>query len=306
MPTGMFTSRTLPTTLSGKLRNSEKWLSVPVHDGEVCLEKKFNLEKESWLCPRCGKKAKKYYCKNCGFVIYAGFIPRFVAFFIDLFIFALIYKISKAGADQPIGHLIFLQVCGLFLGVLYEVGLVGFYGQTLGKMFSGIKVVRLDGFRVHWSNAWWRYSVSILFSVFALLEYFYIANKTSMDQSLSSAISNTPGFFSPLIISVGLVTNIYDCSELLVLLTNQKRRAIHDFIAGTIVIHDPRSTRPAWHITLAFGIIFIGLAVVSWIPNQKPMEDIHYVKAIAISLIGVYGFYQAITGKRVFEGKINK
>jgi uncharacterized RDD family membrane protein YckC len=39
---------------------------------------------------------------------------------------------------------------------------------------------------------------------------------------------------------------VCDYGEIIVLLTNKKRRAIHDFVAGTVVIHDPRLPKTLW------------------------------------------------------------
>jgi uncharacterized RDD family membrane protein YckC len=38
--------------------------------------------------------------------------------------------------------------------------------------------------------------------------------------------------------------NVWVWSELIVLLTNRKRRALHDFIAGTVVVHASQDTAP--------------------------------------------------------------
>lgn len=42
----------------------------------------------------------------------------------------------------------------------------------------------------------------------------------------------SPNWYHPLIIAAG----IWVCSEFFVLLTNEKRRALHDFMTGTVVI----------------------------------------------------------------------
>jgi len=50
---------------------------------------------------------------------------------------------------------------------------------------------------------------------------------------------SAPSWLKPL----QLIQNIWVWSEFIVLLTNRKRRAIHDFIAGTVVIHKlPKNT----------------------------------------------------------------
>ena len=41
-----------------------------------------------------------------------------------------------------------------------------------------------------------------------------------------------------------IVGNVWICSELVVLLLNEKKRAIHDYLAGTVVVVLP--ARPTW------------------------------------------------------------
>ena len=42
-----------------------------------------------------------------------------------------------------------------------------------------------------------------------------------------------PSWYKP----IEVLFNIWTWGELIVLLTNRKRRALHDFIAGTVVVH---------------------------------------------------------------------
>lgn len=48
-------------------------------------------------------------------------------------------------------------------------------------------------------------------------------------------MSFTPGWYK----IVNILMNVWIWSEFIVILTNKKRRAIHDFIAGTVVAHKP-------------------------------------------------------------------
>jgi len=104
------------------------------------MEREFNFDKEIWICPKCGGNARKYFCGNCGFEIYAGFVLRSLALLIDSMIFLLIFVFVKALCNQTIGDRLKLSVFILCLGVFYEVFLVGLFAQTPGKMFTRIKV----------------------------------------------------------------------------------------------------------------------------------------------------------------------
>jgi len=43
-----------------------------------------------------------------------------------------------------------------------------------------------------------------------------------------------------------MVNKAFGWSESLVVLTNRKKRALHDYLAGTVVIHDPRLAYWPW------------------------------------------------------------
>jgi uncharacterized RDD family membrane protein YckC len=83
-----------------------------------------------------------------------------------------------------------------------------------------------------------------------MLGLFYVGFKTSMSQTVDSIdpfMSELPLLFKISFSFLGFASFIYDWSEIIVLLTNKKRRAIHDYIAGTVVIHDPRFSRTPWN-----------------------------------------------------------
>jgi uncharacterized RDD family membrane protein YckC len=85
---------------------------------------------------------------------YVGFGPRLVAMLIDLFfttLFPLIGVIavavrgpSRAGT-LDIGQYALVACLGLLLFMAYHVVQIGLWGQTLGKVLMGIKVVAPDG-----------------------------------------------------------------------------------------------------------------------------------------------------------------
>ena len=116
------------------------------------------------------------------------------------------------------------------------------WGQTLGKMVSRIMVTGLKGERIGYSKATLRSSVDILLmslyvsgvvSMFATWQGPELSSLSYMELNASIRERNAA---SDLWLTLGL---IWTGSELIVLLLNEKRRALHDFIAGTVVIHKP-------------------------------------------------------------------
>ncbi|MCF6313899.1 MAG: RDD family protein [Verrucomicrobiales bacterium] len=114
-----------------------------------------------------------------------------------------------------------------------------FWG-TLGKLAVGICVSKPDGTPISWLESWKRSSVDIIFALIALTveisallqiptETFSSLtwiNRVELQQTLS------PDWF----FWINLLMQIWVWSELIVLLFNKRKRAIHDYIAGTVVI----------------------------------------------------------------------
>ena len=111
---------------------------------------------------------------------YAGFLARGMALGIDILLIHLLYGGCMVAAATAVwahaphwlglisalffGLLLFLLTFPLFVAV-YFLALHGWQGQTLGKMFMGLKVVRADGGEVTPALAFLRfigYGLSIL------------------------------------------------------------------------------------------------------------------------------------------------
>ena len=116
------------------------------------------------------------------------------------------------------------------------------YGKTPGKMMMKIVVTRLDGARIGFKEALMRHSVDAIFGLIAgigmlvailQIEPTIFNNEMGWIDRNKLITYNTPSFASV----AGMLSIAWGYSELIVLLFNKKRRAIHDFIAGTVVVH---------------------------------------------------------------------
>jgi uncharacterized RDD family membrane protein YckC len=113
-----------------------------------------------------------------------------------------------------------------FLSLAYLTLPVYFYGQTIGKWLLKIQVVdisetkKLTFLQVTFRNP--AYAIAILLSL-PFIAYIAIYNEVNAYlESLSKVVNN-----------YGLLWYI---AEIITFLTNSKRRALHDFIAGTVVV----------------------------------------------------------------------
>lgn len=110
---------------------------------------------------------------------------------------------------------------------IYEILMHGFYGQTLGKMITKVKVVDLsEGPITMWQSVL-RDGVPLLISLaFMTNAIFLILNDAAFDD----IIANRTGFVLTILMYGWLIVDI------VTFLVKRRLRAAHDFIAGTMVV----------------------------------------------------------------------
>jgi uncharacterized RDD family membrane protein YckC len=129
------------------------------------------------------------------------------------------------------------------IGLWFSVYLVKRYGGTPGKLLLRTRVVMLDGSPVTWKAAMLRYSIYLLFSLASMLALgIGLLNLQIPDGQYFSM-----GFMERNALIVGAAPSwhevtiwlmqIWTWSEFLVILLNKKRRALHDYLAGTVVVN---------------------------------------------------------------------
>lgn len=173
---------------------------------------------------------------------YAGFGSRFLAGLVDFLVFLpLMYINAWIQAHSYMGAILF-TVPYFIIYAAYNIIFLGKWGQTLGKMAMRIKVTHLDGSNVGYRTALLRHSVDLVFALASLIGMIVAMRAAGPGvftpditflQRTTMIVEQLPAFAS---ISQTL-SNVWIWSELIVLLFNRKRRAIHDFMAGTVVIH---------------------------------------------------------------------
>ena len=128
----------------------------------------------------------------------------------------------------------------IFLYSGYTVYFHGRWGQTLGKMAARIRVVRTDGFPLMWRDSLIRSSIDIAYSftmgVGALMALSSVT-ASEYDSLRLAHRSNILTYHNPIPEVVRRVYELWILSEVIVLFFNRKKRALHDFIAATVVIH---------------------------------------------------------------------
>jgi uncharacterized RDD family membrane protein YckC len=172
---------------------------------------------------------------------FATFWRRFAAMWIDFLIFlplalteTWLESLSKSAA-------LVLAVPYTALAIGYSIYGHGRFGQTVGKWLMAVRVVRIDGARIGWREAWLRSSVDLFLSAFRLVGQF-VALATIADAEYygahraESILAHEPRWA----VWAGWVGVVWFWSEVVTMLLNKRRRALHDLIAGTVVVHERR------------------------------------------------------------------
>jgi uncharacterized RDD family membrane protein YckC len=190
---------------------------------------------------------------------YAGFWPRFCSLFLDAIIMIPIGGLTLWASSKYRLFDVYYFVPEVLFGLFYSVYLVKRFGGTPGKLIMGIRIRKLDGGPVGYREAFLRNLPDFIFSILAstalLFPLFHMSDAEYFSLSFAERsrrlIELAPSWYRPL----QWIQNIWFWGELIVLLTNRKRRALHDFIAGTVVVHTspttaPESTIPATSVSV--------------------------------------------------------
>jgi len=167
---------------------------------------------------------------------YQTFWPRFCAGVVDGFVFIPITLLDQVLSSPDLGPLILITwgVISYTVYWLYSVLLHARYGQTLGKMVMHVKVLDLSEERIPTLHqAFIRdigyivlNTLSLAYLIYLVIAGRYVTGVESDDTTLPGRILvwASLGWFLLEVVSMA---------------TNNKRRAFHDYIAGTVVVRTP-------------------------------------------------------------------
>jgi len=171
---------------------------------------------------------------------YDTFWERLLAMFVDGLIFWPFRFVDNWFCQNHTsisrGTLLAWSIIYPLLVVTYSVVMHGKYGQTLGKMATKVKVVDISESPLSMSQALRRDSIPI---ILILLGTAIDGPKILSGSSIIYGGSFHPGtpFYVVLfyfIVGVGCIG--WSLSEIVTMLFSRKRRALHDFIARSVVI----------------------------------------------------------------------
>lgn len=171
---------------------------------------------------------------------YGGFWRRFGAYWIDVAVWLPLTVVAMWLSGTTRYFYIWYLAPGILIGIWYQVYLVKRYGGTPGKLLFKLRIAKLDGSPVGTKEAFLRYGVLLSLTIPVSLAIALAALEMSDAEYLSltlktrgfALIEKAPAWYEP----TDVLLQVWIWSEFVVLLTNKKRRALHDFLAGTVVI----------------------------------------------------------------------
>lgn len=171
---------------------------------------------------------------------YATFWQRFAAMWIDCFVLLpfVVFQEWLESYSKLVALMLVLPTTALYGA--YTIYCHGRFGQTIGKHVMGIRVVRTTGERISWREAWLRSSVDVVFAVLGVISSFVaLATIGDVDYYGVGWMQRSQNLYALAPSWLGWTATagqIWIWSEVVVMLFNKRRRALHDFIAGTIVV----------------------------------------------------------------------
>lgn len=174
---------------------------------------------------------------------YAGFRKRISAQFVDFFFMLPLIGLVFWIEQQYKTFALIEPVLMLGVGLWFNIYIVKRYGGTPGKVLLGLRIVSVDGRPVDYQQAVLRYSVSFVLGAAASAATVIATMKMPEADYYALGVLERSSKIDQLAPAwCGLVTilsNIWIWGESIITLTNKRRRAPHDFMAGTVVIYAP-------------------------------------------------------------------
>jgi len=171
----------------------------------------------------------KYSTIELGYQKYATLWRRFCASLIDGLIFApltcLYLYAPVRSASVPLQVLAYVTYCSAYS--LYSIWMHGKYGQTLGKMACKVIVLDVSEMPLSMKQA----ALRNIYSVVVVPIYLVVNIPLILrGVDITSRANSTP---NQILMYLAMA---WFALEIVTVLANAKRRALHDFIAGSVVV----------------------------------------------------------------------
>lgn len=154
---------------------------------------------------------------------------RWLAGLLDGLIFLPLGFLNQAiqpNTNLPVFAIVLWQIFYIFSRPAYTILMHGKYGQTVGKKAMGVILLNIDETRIiNYRQAILRESPELI----VLLAYMIFKINYLLGHDLTPAATT-------LLMILGSANTIWFLLEIITTVSNDKRRALHDFIAKSVVV----------------------------------------------------------------------
>ena len=173
--------------------------------------------------------------------VYAGLWKRLCAAITDMLVWIPVLFIFYHIQSINIVTAVIATVIQGFSFSIYSIFLNLKYGGTLGKLAVGIRITKPNGEKIGLREALLRSSVDIIYGLLFVAFQVYAISQVDSDVYLAAGYMERMKLLGPYYPEYNkyssIFFNVWYWGEMIVLLFNKRKRALHDFIAGTVVIH---------------------------------------------------------------------
>jgi uncharacterized RDD family membrane protein YckC len=186
------------------------------------------------------KELLPHHLPNITEKIYSGFWQRFGAFWLDAIISIPVTVAIQIINNQDRLNYFYTIIPSYLFFFFYYIYCVKRWGGTPGKLICGIIIIKKAGTKAGWKEAILRHAVSLALGILFIPAYIMAITQMTNVEFSSLTFLERSGRIVELMPYWHQYANwanqIWMWSEFIVILTNYRRRALHDFIAGTVVI----------------------------------------------------------------------
>lgn len=172
--------------------------------------------------------------------IFAGFGTRLASLLLDGIIMMPVIIAVLYLNSSHLNSYYYTIIPNLLLSLWYHVYLPKKYGGTPGKLIMGIQIIKLDGQNIGYKEAFLRHLIVFILTIYCAVLMIVAISRADETTFESLSWLNQSQYLmslSPVLFAIYTwLSNIWTWSELIVLLTNPRKRALHDFVAGTVIV----------------------------------------------------------------------
>jgi uncharacterized RDD family membrane protein YckC len=173
---------------------------------------------------------------------YAGFWLRLKAGLVDFLVFLPVALLWFWAPDWGRGAAVAYSVVSNILYFAYSIVGHAIWGQTLGKRVTRIRVVDVSGRPIGWRQAVRRSSVDIALGAITTIAYAWVIFRIPAAEFETLRWLQVQERYDAIrpawVVATEYAYWAWLASEVVSVLFNKRRRALHDFIAGTVVVRE--------------------------------------------------------------------